>query len=214
MKRIVIVVVVLMVTVFIVANDFMQPSQIAIDDQHNVINAGSRNGHREQDPPPEYSFILNGNGDPTTFLTNSYYDYMPFSYNGYNVRLQPEISMPYGYTAGGIYITYMRSETPNVGIDRRAYFSYINPNGTLGESNSINNVINREGFTSCAVDPYTADPFAVWHAVTEPDGSYDSHLSYYLYHAAGGPGWRQPIIVIDNPEMSIPFTGFTDDEFI
>jgi len=210
--KIVIVVVVLMVTVFLVANDFMQPSQIAIDGQHRVTRSGIRIGHREQDPPPEYSFILNGNGDPTTFLIYSYYDYMPFSLNGYNVRLQPEISMPYGYPAGGIYITYMRSET-NVGMDRRAYFSYINPDGTLGESNNINNVINREGFTSCAVDPYTADPFAVWHTITEPDGSYDSHLSYDTFHVTGGD-WRTPFIVIDNPEMSLAHTGHSDDEFI
>ena len=199
-------------SVLVFANDFMQPAQISIDDQHQITRMGTRTGHREQDPPPEYSFILNGNGDPTTFLIHSYYDYMPFSYNGYNVRLQPEISMPYGYDAGGIYITYMRSETGNAG-DRRAYFSYINPDGTLGESNNINNTINQEGFTSCAVDPYTADPFVVWHAVTEPDGSYDSHMSYYLYHAVGGM-WRSPFIVIDNPEMSEQITGHYDDEFI
>ncbi len=201
-------------SVLLFANDFMQPAQIAIEDQHQFTRGGTRTGHREQDPPPEYSFILNGNGDPTTFLIHSYYDYMPYSYNGHNIRLQPEISMPYGFTAGGIYITYMYSETPNIGIDRRAYFSYINPDGTLCVGNSINNVINREGFTSCAIDPYTADPFAVWHAVTEPDGSYDSHMSYYVYHAAGGPDWRQPFIVIDSPEISLPYTGHIDDEFI
>jgi len=200
-------------SVYLFANDFMQPTQIAINNQHQVTRVGTKTGHREQDPPPEYSFILNGNGDPTTFLIHSYYDYMPYSYNGYNVRLQPEISMPYGYDAGGIYITYMSSETGNAG-DRRAYFSYINPDGTLGESNNINNTINREGFTSCAVDPYTADPFAVWHAVTEPDGSFDSHMSYYLYHATGGLHWRTPFIVIDNPEMSEQITGHYDDEFI
>ncbi|NQT64745.1 MAG: T9SS type A sorting domain-containing protein [FCB group bacterium] len=121
--------------------------------------------------------------------------------------------MPYGYPASGLYVSYMRSETPNIGIDRRAYFSYITTDGTLGESNSINNSIYREGYTSCAVDPYTADPFVVWHAVTEPDGSYDSHMSYFLYHATGGI-WRTPFIVIDNPEMGLPFTGHADDEFI
>jgi len=211
--RITVIFLIILLSVFVFANDFIQPSQIAIDDQHQITHIGTRIGHREQDPAPEYSFILNGNGDPTTFLNYSYYDYMPFSLNGYNVRIQPEISMPYGYEAGGVYITYMRSETQNVGIDRRAYFSYINPDGTLGESNSINNSINREGYTSCAVDPYTADPFAVWHAITEPDGSYDTHMSYFLFHA-GAQHWRQPFIVIDNPEMSFPYTGDSDDEFI
>ncbi|MCK5050958.1 MAG: hypothetical protein KAS53_04425, partial [Candidatus Cloacimonetes bacterium] len=137
------------ISVFVFANDLMQPAQIAIDDQHQFTHVGTRIGHREQDPPPEYSFILNGNGDPTTFLIHSYYDYMPYSYNGHNVRIQPEVSMPNGYPAGGVYITYMRSEIPNVGIDRRAYFSYINPDGTLGESDNINSDVVREGFTSC-----------------------------------------------------------------
>ncbi len=214
MKRIVIAVFALMFNVFIFANDFMQPAQTAIDDQHQVTRAGNRTGHREQDPPPEYSFILNGNGDPTTFLIHSYFDYMPFSLNGYNVRLQPEISMPYGYEAGGIYITYMRSETPNVGYDRFAYYSYLNEEGISFCSESINlNPTAREGYTSCAIDPYTGDPFAVWHAITEPDGSYDTHMSYFLFHA-GAQHWRQPFIVIDNPEMSLPFTGHSDDEYI
>ena len=112
-----------------------------------------------------------------------------------------------------MYITYMFSQTHYLATDRRAHFSYINPNGTLGESNNINNDINREGFTSCAVDPYTPDPFVIWHAITKPDGSYDSPISYFLYHVVGGM-WRTPFIVIDNPEISEPLTGHSNDEFI
>ncbi|MCK5051833.1 MAG: T9SS type A sorting domain-containing protein [Candidatus Cloacimonetes bacterium] len=214
MKRIIIVVFALLITIFVFANDFMKPAQIAIDGQYQITHIGTRTGHREQDPAPEYSFILNGNGDPTTFLTNSYYDYMPYSYNGHNVRIQPEVSMPNGYTADGVYITYMRSETSVVGFDRQAHFSYILQNGLLGVSDNINSDVVREGFTSCAIDPYTADPFSVWHSIIEPDGSYDSNMSYYLYHAVGAEQWRIPFIVIDNPEISTPFTGHNDDEFI
>ncbi|MCK4980700.1 MAG: hypothetical protein KAS62_09905, partial [Candidatus Delongbacteria bacterium] len=71
----------------------------------------------------------------------------------------------------------------------------------------------REGFTSCDVDPYTASPIAVWHAVTEPDGTYDSHMSYLPYHETGA-NWGIPFIVIDNPEIGLPYTGHYDDEFI
>ncbi len=199
----------------LVAEDFMQPAQVAKDSYYSGMRFGVRNVSRDQDPAPEYSFIPNGDGENTTYLTSSYYDYMPFSYNGYNLRHQPETSQPYGYAADGWYVTYMRSETQAIGTDRRAYYSYINPDGTLGESNGINSVINREGFTSLAIDPYTGDPFVAWHAITEPDGSYDSHMSYALFHATGSPGaWRSPFILMDNPEMSEPFTGHSDDEFI
>jgi len=197
------------------AEDFMQPAQVAKDSYYSGMRFGVRNVSRDQNPAPEYSFIPNGDGENTTYLTSSYYDYMPFSYNGFNLRKQPDTSQPYGYAAGGWYVTYMRSETQTVATDRRAFYSYINPDGTLGESNGINSVINREGFTSLALDPYTGDPFVAWHAITEPDGSYDSHMSYALYHATGSPGsWRSPFILMDNPEVSEPFTGHTDDEFV
>ncbi len=199
----------------LVAEDFMQPAQVAKESYSPAMRYGVRSVSREQDPAPEYSFIPNGDGENTTYLTSSYYDYMPFSYNGHNLRKQPAISEPLGYPADGWYVTYMRSETQAVGTDRRAYYSYINSDGTLAESNAVNPVINREGFTTLALDPFTGDPFVSWHAVVEPDGTYDSHMSYAIFHATGTPGtWRAPFILFDNPEMSQPHTGSSDDEFI
>ena len=199
----------------LVAEDFMQPAQVAKDSYSPAMRFGMRSVSRDQDPAPEYSFIPNGDGENTTYLTSSYYDYMPFSYNGHNLRKQPALSQPQGLPADGWYVTYMRSETQAIGTDRRAYYSYINADGTLAESNAVNPVINREGFTSLAIDPYTGDPFVAWHSVTEPDGSYDSHMSYAIFHITGTPGsWRAPFILFDNPEMSEPFTNAADDEFI
>ena len=217
MKRIFIVLLIINITFCIFANDLMKPALTARDMEYtnNLVRGKRITTTREQDPPPDYSFILNGNGEPTTFLIDSYYDYMPYSYNGHNVRLQPETSMPYGYPAGGIFISYMYSETTATTTDRRAYYSYLNQDGTLYHSGAINHYsIEREGFTSCAVDPYTADPLAVWHAVVEPDNSFDCLMSYELFHV-GYPGcWIEPFIVIDNPEMSQPYTGHSDDNFI
>ncbi len=202
-------------SVFTFANEIMQTTQIAKDSYYQGMRFGMRNVSTERNSGPEYSFIPNGDDENTTYLTSSYYDYMPFSYNGYNLRKQSAISQPGGYPADGWYVSYMCSETQSVGSDRRAYYSYINADGTLAESNAVNPAVNREGFTSLAIDPYTADPFIVWHAVTEPDGSFDCHLSYAIYHATGTPGtWRTPFILIDNPEMSQPFTGHDDDVFI
>ena len=199
----------------LVAEDFMQPAQVAKDSYYSGIRYGVRNVSRDQDPAPEYSFIPNGDDENTTYLTSSYYDYMPFSYNGHNLRSQPETSQPYGFPAGGMYVTYMRSETQNVIEDRRAYFSYIKPDGTLGESNAINSAVNREGLTSLAIDPYTGDPFTVWHAKTAPSDIHDIYVSYAPYHATASAGaWRAPFILIDNPETSIELTEHDDDEFI
>ena len=215
MKKMLIVLGLSLLVCSLVAEDFMQPAQVAKDSYYSGMRFGVRSVSRDQNPAPGYSFIPNGDGENTTYLTSSYYDYQPFSYNGYNLRKQPDISQPYGYAAGGWYVTYMRSETELVTEDRRAYYSYINADGTLGESSGINSEIFREGFTSLDIDPYTGDPFVVWHAVTELDLSYDSHMSYALYHATSTPGsWRSPFILMDNPEMSEPFTGVTNDEFI
>ncbi|MCK5050713.1 MAG: hypothetical protein KAS53_03155, partial [Candidatus Cloacimonetes bacterium] len=115
----------------LVAEDFMQPAQVAKESYSPAMRYGMRNVSREQDPAPEYSFIPNGDGENTTYLTSSYYDYMPFSYNGHNLRKQPAVSQPGGFPADGWYVTYMRSETQSVGTDRRAYYSYINADGTL-----------------------------------------------------------------------------------
>jgi hypothetical protein len=218
MKRIFVVLFIINITISVFANDLMKPALTARDmeNTNNLIRGKRTTITREQDPPPEYSFFLNGNGEPATFLIDSFWDYMPYSFNGHNVRIQPEISMPYGYPADGIYITYMYSETTATTTDRRAYYSYLNQDGTLYHSGAINHYsIEREGFTSCAVDPVTGDPFAVWHAVVEEDLSYDSHITYGQYHAAASPtSWIQPFILFDNPEMSAPLTGHNNDEFI
>jgi len=215
MKKMLVVLGLSLLVCSLAAEDFMQPTQVAKVNYSPAMRFGMRNVYRDQNPAPEYSFIPNGDGDDTTYLTSSYYDYMPFSYNGHNLRKQPEMSLPYYYPANGSFVSFMRSETQAVATDRRAYFSYINHDGTLGQNNNINPVPNREGFTSLAIDPYTGDPFEVWHAVTEPDGTYDSHMTYGLFHATGSAGaWRSPFILFDNPEMSQPLTGHGDDEFI
>jgi hypothetical protein len=217
MKKSIILLFLCLIVVYLGADEILQPAQQSknfefkekIDSKISIQN-------REQDPPPNYFFILNGDDDPTTYLYDSYYDYMPFSYNGHNIRLQPEISLPYGYPAGGFYISYMCSETSAVEMDRRAWNSYLNPDATLVISSGTNHyTVIREGFTSVDIDPYTADPLFVWHSVVEDDNSYDCSMTYDNFHLTGGTGyWKQPFIVIDNPEVSEELTGHDDNEFI
>jgi len=216
MKRVIFLLFLLVFTL-LMANEFKQPARQAESFEFKgEVKQETVPMIREQDPPPNFSFILNGNGDPTTYLYDSYYDYMPYSYNGHNVRKQPEISLPYGYGAGGLYISYHCSETPSTGTDRRAFNSYINPDGTLFGTTATNAYsIIREGFTSMDIDPVTGDPFFCWHSIVEADNSYDCSITYDNFHLTGTTGyWKQPWILFDNPETSEEYTGASDDEFI
>ncbi|MBN1949359.1 MAG: hypothetical protein JW784_06415, partial [Candidatus Cloacimonetes bacterium] len=204
----------LMFLVYLATADTAQPAKSSVDFEFKgYVQTQAPGAVREQDPPPTYEFILNGAGDATTYLYDSYYDYMPYSYNGFNVHKQPEISLPYGYSAGGFYISYHVSETTNTGTDRRAWNSYLNPDGTLLSSTATNQYsVIREGYTSSDIDPVTADPFFAWHSVVETDGSYDCSMTYDNFHLTGSTGyWKQPFILFDNPEVAEPYTGHLDE---
>lgn len=215
MKKTFILILLCIATMVLFANEWQTPVQQSKDIEFRGY-IQTQQVTRVQDPAPNYSFIPNGNGEAVTYLYDSYYDYMPFSYNSYNLRVQPEVSMPYGWSAHGLYLSYHCAETTNVGADRRAWNSYINADGTLLQSSGTNHYgIYREGFTSLAVDPVTGNPFFVWHAIVEADATYDSHITYDNFHISGATGfWKAPWILFDNPEVSIPLTGAEDDEFI
>ena len=155
---------------------------------------------------PEYEFVT----DPVNLITN-FYDYMPGSYNATPVRVQPEISQPAGYPAGGIYITFHARETAY--STRRVYYAYINSNGTLFNFSTIGFDDLHEGYSGIDIDPVTGDPFVAWHVnvvLATPDlevvGTYD------LFHILGAPGlWRTPFIIIED---TTPSPNAPDDEFI
>jgi len=76
-------------------------------------------------------------------------------------------------------------------------------------------MIFHQGYPGVDIDPISCDPIASWHAVVEPDNSYDCFLSADVFHIAGSSGnWTDEFICIDNPEAGQPTTGFIDDEFI
>ncbi len=152
-------------------------------------------------PVPNYEFLI----DPTDLMT-TYYDYMPGSYNGIPICVQPEISQPGGYEAGGVYIAYHAQQTSSA--TRLVYFTYIDSEGNITTPTSIENFI-WEGYPGIDIDPVTADPFVVWH---QNDGYYyDVIASYDLFHMLGAPGlWTDTFTIIDNPYDLIN----PDDEFI
>jgi len=158
---------------------------------------------------PNYEFIV----EPTE-LMETYFDYMPGNYNSFNIRVQPEISNPYGLPAGGVYIVFQAQETyPG---ERRVYYSYIDEYGNVTATDPVSTNDAEQGFPSLDIDPITCDVFASWQAIVEPDDSFDCIASYDLFHMMGCPGlWLfDEFMVIDNPEVGLPLTGNEDDEFI
>ena len=111
---------------------------------------------------------------------------MPGNYCGLPLRIQPEISQPYGLPAGGAYVVFHCSEITVA--ERRVYYAYIDADGNLTATNLVSSNYVRQGYPGIDIDPVTADPFVAWHAVVEPDNSYDVLSTYDLYHMMGWPG--------------------------
>ncbi|MCD4817244.1 MAG: hypothetical protein K8S23_00960 [Candidatus Cloacimonetes bacterium] len=123
--------------------------------------------------------------------------------------------MPYGYPASGLYSAFHVTENSSPTAERRVFYAFINSAGELVTRTTITTNDTREGFAGIDVDYVTGNPIAAWHNVVEADNTYDSSMSYDLYHLMSGPGlWKESFIAIDNPENSIEHTGHNDDEFI
>ncbi len=151
---------------------------------------------------PDYEFIV----EPTELMF-TYFDYMPGGYNSIPIRIQPEISQPCGYPAGGTYIVFHAQELGPT-AERKVYYCYLDSEGNLISTDLISTNDVRQGYPGVDIDPISCDPLAIWHALVEPDGSFDCLLSADLFHEYGSPGnWTDEFSVIDNPIG-------VDDEFI
>ncbi len=203
MKKTFFIVMILFLYSIVFANDFMKPVNEKIPLEFPAITGRPYIGSREI---PDYEFIT----EPTEIMMN-FYDYMPGSYCGIPIQVQPEISQPNGFNAGGVYIVFHARETAQA--TRREYWAYFDAEGNLVDCSTIGNVDLHEGYGGIDIDPVTGDPIVAWH------GDYDTQIagievvcSYDLYHVYGTPGnWREPFTVINdtinspNPPM---------DEFI
>ncbi|NQV19764.1 MAG: T9SS type A sorting domain-containing protein [Armatimonadetes bacterium] len=206
MKRVTFFVVLIVLVGSLLADDLMQPA----GPDKSLTSPRNASGfmYSSTRDRPAYEFIV----DPTS-IVSTYYDYMPGNYCSLPLRIQPEISNPYGLPAGGAYAIFMSIET--VTAERRIFYAYIDADGNVTATDPVSTNDVRQGFPGLDVDCVTGNPFAAWHAVVEPDNSYDVLSSYDLYHMMGSPGlWIDEFISIDNPEAGEPTTGFDDDEFI
>ncbi|MCK4654930.1 MAG: T9SS type A sorting domain-containing protein [Candidatus Cloacimonetes bacterium] len=155
---------------------------------------------------PDYEFIT----EPTEIMMN-YFDYMPGSYCGIPIQVQPEISQPNGYPAGGVYIVFHARETAQA--TRREYWVYFDAEGNLIDCATIGITDFHEGYAGIDIDPVTGDPFVVWHADVVP-ATVDLEVvgTYDLFHEFGTPGnWREHFTVIND---TIPSPNMPMDEFI
>ena len=176
---------VLMIAIIVLVADSMFPviTKQAMNEPKG--KAPVRNGTTR-----DLQFII----EPTDII-QSYYDYMPGSYNATPVQIQPEMSQPYGHSAGGLYIVFHEQETS--GANRREYYCYIDSDGIIQPAAPIGVADIWEGFGGIDIDPYTADPFVSWHQ--QAGDSYNDEMTYDLFHILGGPGlWRETFTVIDN----------------
>ena len=204
MKNVFLVFSLLLISLCLIAEDFQQPAYQAKEIPCRASR--SINSTRET---PEVDFVT-----APVDLFETYYDYMPGSYNCNPIILQPETTST-GMPAGGLYVAFHATQSASATAQRRVYFAYINDEGNLQTISTITDNNVREGYSGIDVDPGTGDPIAAWHNVVETDNTYDCSMSYDIYHIIGGPGaWATSFIAIDNPEDSQPYTGHDDDEFI
>jgi hypothetical protein len=147
-------------------------------------------------------------------LLTTYYDYMPGSYNGLPVRVQPiNPAEPGGWAGGGIYMTYHGQESPTA--QRRVYYTYIDVDGNvITQGTPINSTIVREGYSGVDIDPATGDPLVAWHSNVGGSAMLEVVFTYDLYDWIGGPGlWvNPPWIAIESDGDYCPNPGA--DEFI
>jgi len=205
MKKTFFITLLLIFTIVLVAEDIMQPTNLG--KELNNVQKGKGKLYTGLRDAPDYEFIV----EPTS-LISTFYDYMPGSYNSIPVRVQPEISTPFGLPAGGTYMTYHIIET--AGATRRLYFSYVNESGVVTNTDPISTSDEWEGYSGIDIDPVSADPMTVWHTdFGSPDGTV--YMSYDLFHMMGAPGlWIDPFEVINNATLSAQgIYPYPDDSF-
>jgi hypothetical protein len=149
---------------------------------------------------PTYSFAVL----PTAFM-DTYYDYMPGSYNSTPLHLLPD---------GSLYAAFHGTQTS--ASTRRVYYAFINGSDGSISTNYISSNSVAEGYCGIDLDPETSDPLFAWHAVMDADEYREDVFAYDAYHTLPGPGMlSEPFVLMDNGSWTgayqPPFP--TDDDF-
>jgi len=158
---------------------------------------------------PAFEFVV-----PPTTIMPTYYDYQPGSYCSLPLRIQPEVSLPYGMQAGGAYVVFHTTETASV--TRRVYYAYIDSDGNVTDTDPIATWDLSEGYPGIDIDQNTADPMVSYHVNMDDDPTLEDTFVYDLFHMMGSPGlWIDPFDIIDNNELAAAgIYPFPNDQFV
>lgn len=193
MKKQILICVLLLISVTIIWSDAMKP--LLKEGVEFEGRAAARVNNAASRLIPDYSFI----NDPAMIL-NSFYDYMPGSYNSFPIRMQSD--------GQGMYIVFHARET--AASTRRIYYAYVDQNGNIMNVATIGTEDIHEGYAGVGVDQVTNDPLVCWHQNYSGPISHKDVFSYDLYHLGSAGLWKTPFTLIDE---TIP-TPNTDDDFI
>jgi len=123
-------------------------------------------------------------------LGNTFYDYMPGSYNACPIQVQDN---------GSVYISYHAQETE--GSNRYVYTSYIDNSGLLVGTERNYPEDYRSGYAGSDIDPNSGDPLVAWHGDVDNDGSAEISIGYDNYHQSGALiTLSSPFEVMDNED--------------
>jgi hypothetical protein len=151
---------------------------------------------------PEYTFTRT----PTALMT-SYYDYMIGSYNGLPLQVIPTVA------GGGYFLSYHGQRDP--AAERRAFWAYLDAAGNVMANNEITGTVNREGYTTCAVDPVSGKPLYAWHANTDADEEMEVQFTSDAFMSGIVGLFNDLQVIVENPYSITAGSGSsTDNEFI
>jgi len=189
------------------ADDFMQPTRR----DKSLPSPIKGNGFLPASTRdrPAFEFVV-----PPTTIMPTYYDYQPGSYCSLPLRIQPEVSHPWGLPAGGAYVVFHTTETASA--TRRVYYAYIDSDGNVTNSDPIATWDLSEGYPGIDIDQNTADPMVSYHVNMDEDPTLEDTFVYDLFHMMGSPGlWIDPFDVIDNNELAAAgIYPFPNDQFV
>jgi hypothetical protein len=135
-------------------------------------------------------------------LGNNYYPYMPGSYTGFPLQIQPDNTYN-GLEAAGKFIIYQTRETETA--SRKVKYFYFNQNGEMVSNGYVSDNENGAFYPYYDIEERTADPLAIIHSRYDDRGVFFTFDRFNLNQDADA--W------LDTPYGVITENSFSDSSF-